>query len=310
MSAIGVDIGGTKSFAVRVGGTEILEQSRVEHGAGIETLEAIAAAVERVDDGSTSAIGVGIAGLVSLRERRLVWGPHVRGSELPLGTALEERFGVPVIVDNDANAALHAELAIGAASGYRDVLLVTLGTGIGGAIAIDGTIYRGSGFAGEWGHMKVTPDGILCDCGKRGCWETLASGPALERLAREVITANPNSSLGLAIGDQSVTGHAVVAAADGGDETARALVAEVGRAFGQGLADLAAIFDPQLIVVGGGLGSVGESIVGPARRTLIDSFHGGSHRVPPTVTVAQLGPAAGAVGAALLAAGGGSHGSK
>jgi glucokinase len=195
-------------------------------------------------------------------------------------------------------------MELGVAQGYANVLLVTLGTGIGGAIAVGGQLYRGGSFAGEWGHMRVESGGLLCDCGKRGCWETLASGPALERLAREVAAANPTSSLVRAIGDEPLSGPAVMRAADSGDETARALVTEVGRAFGQGLADLACIFDPELIVVGGGLGSVGESILGPARRVLADSLHGGNHRIAPTVQVAGLGANAGAVGAALLAAGG------
>lgn len=307
MSAIGIDIGGTKSYAVRWGASGIEQESRVEHGPALDTTDAIVEAIARVADGTETAIGVGVAGLVDARDRRFVWGPHVRGAGLAIGDLVEERFNVAAFVDNDANTALHGELRMGVAEGYNNVLLVTLGTGIGGAIAIGGQIYRGGGFAGEWGHMKVMNDGLLCDCGKRGCWETVASGPALERLAREVVSANPNSSLAVALEGEPPTGASVAAAADRGEQTARALVAEVGRSFGLGLADLAAIFDPELIVVGGGLGSVGESILGPARRTLVDSLHGGSHRVAPTVHVAQLGQAAGAVGAAILAAEGGTH---
>jgi glucokinase len=123
----------------------------------------------------------------------------------------------------------------------------------------------------------------------------------LARLGREVVTRNPDSSLARILEPDSISGESIVAAADAGDETARALVTEVGRSFGQGLADLVAIFDPELIVVGGGLGSVGESIVGPARRVLSDSLHGGRLRVPPAIQVATLGSSAGAVGAALMA---------
>lgn len=304
MSVVGVDIGGSKAFAVRLDGTVIGCDHQAAIDRDVDTIEAIAEAIDAVSDGNETAVGVGIAGLVSVPDRALVWGPHVRGTDLPIGDALEDRYGVPVVVDNDANAALVAELDRGVAVGYRDVILVTLGTGIGGAIAIDGAVHRGGSFAGEWGHIRVERDGRLCDCGKRGCWETVASGPALERLAREVIEGNPQSSLARVIGDVPVTGPLVVEAADAGDETARALVTEVGRAFGQGLADLAAIFDPEIIVVGGGLGSVGESVLGPARRVLADALHGGNHRLAPTVQVAGLGAAAGAVGAALLAAGG------
>jgi glucokinase len=304
MSVIGVDLGGTKSLAVRVAEGAVVQRSLVTIDRGDSTTDAILSAIERVADGSETAIGVGIAGLVSVPDRTFVWGPHVSGRDLHIGDAVEQAFGVPVVVDNDANMALYGELELGVARGYRNVVLVTLGTGIGGAIAIDGQLYRGGSFAGEFGHMRVDLGGHLCDCGKRGCWETLASGPALERLAREVIAANPAGSLAHSIGEGPVSGPDVIAAADTGDETARALVTEVGRAFGEGLADLAAIFDPELIVVGGGLGSVGESIVGPARRVLADSLHGGNHRIAPTVQVAGLGPDAGAVGAAVLAAGG------
>ncbi len=303
MSTIGIDLGGTKAFSVRIDGGEIVEERRVEVDRSVGTLDAIEAAAKAMANGTETAIGVGVAGLVRSGEGILVWGPHLTGSNVPIGARIEERFGVPVSVDNDANTALYGELRWGVARGYRDVLLVTLGTGIGGAIAIDGEIYRGSGFAGEWGHMRFGRDGLLCDCGRRGCWETRASGPALARLAKEVTTGNPDSALARVLDGKPITGEAVVAAADAGDETARALVTEVGRALGQGLADLTAVFDPELIVVGGGLGSIGESIIGPARRVLADSLHGGNLRVPPTVQVAMLGSKAGAVGAALMAEG-------
>ena len=301
MSTIGIDLGGTKALAVRVDDGEVVESRRVDVERSVGTLDAIATSIEAIADGSETSIGVGVAGLVRPSDGVLVWGPHLPGSNVAISSQIQERFNLPVTVDNDANTALFGELNMGVARGYRDVVLVTLGTGIGGAIAIGGAIYRGSGFAGEWGHVRVEGNGLLCDCGRRGCWETRASGPALSRLAKEVTTGNPDSTLARILNGSPITGESVVAAADGGDETARALVTEVGRSLGQGLADLTAIFDPELIVVGGGLGSVGESIVGPARRVLADSLHGGNLRVPPTVQVAMLGPSAGAVGAALLA---------
>ncbi|MCB1246844.1 MAG: ROK family protein, partial [Acidimicrobiia bacterium] len=265
------------------------------------TIDALGRAVDKVMDGSVEAIGVGVAGLVRRNDGVFVWGPHVSGTNVPVRRELQTRYDVPVVVDNDANTAAIAEFRMGAGGGYQNGLLVTLGTGIGGAIVVGGDVFRGGGFAGEWGHVRVVDGGVLCDCGKRGCWETRASGPALTRLAREVVAANPDGSLARALGDTSVSGESVIALADAGEETARALVTEVGRAFGQGIADLIAVFDPEVVVVGGGLGSVGESIVGPARRVVADSIHGGSLRVPPTIQVAALGEEAGAVGAALLA---------
>jgi len=303
METIGIDLGGSKVYAVRLVDGEVVDAQRTVVARSVATMDAIASAVTGIAKGDESAIGIGLAGLVRSNDGILVWGPHLSGTHLGVGPDISQRFEVPVVIDNDANAALLAEMRLGVAIGYRNVLLVTLGTGIGGAIAIEGEIYRGGGFAGEWGHVRVEDGGLLCDCGKRGCWETRASGPALARLAREVIDANPDSSLARALDGVAVTGEAVVGVTDGGDETARALVTEVGRSLGQGLADLSAIFDPELIVVGGGLGSIGESIVGPARRVLADSLHGGNLRVPPTIQVAMLGQAAGAVGAAMLAEG-------
>lgn len=303
MATIGIDLGGSKVYAVRLVDGEVVASERTVVGRSVSTVDAVVAAIEDIAQGDESSVGIGLAGLVQPNNGVLVWGPHLSGTHLGIASQVFDRLGLPVIVDNDANMALLAEMRLGVASGYRNVLLVTLGTGIGGAIGIDGAVYRGGGFAGEFGHVRVENGGLLCDCGKRGCWETRASGPALARLAREVIDANPDSSLARALDGISVTGEAVVGAADGGDETARALVTEVGRSLGQGLADLSAIFDPDLIVVGGGLGSVGESIVGPARRVLADSLHGGNLRVPPTVQVAMLGQTAGAVGAALMAEG-------
>jgi glucokinase len=303
MATIGIDIGGSKVYAVRLVDGEVVDSARTVVERSVTIIDAIVSAIDGIERGDESGIGIGLAALVRPNDGVLVWGPHVSGTHLGIGEAVTERFGLPVFVDNDANTALIAEMRLGVAIGYRNVLLVTLGTGIGGAIGIDGAVYRGGGFAGEFGHVRVEDGGLLCDCGKRGCWETRASGPALVRLAREVVDANPDSSLARALDGLEVTGEAVVSAADGGDETARALVTEVGRFLGQGLADLAAIFDPDLIVVGGGLGSIGESIIGPARRVLADSLHGGNLRVPPTVQVAMLGQAAGAVGAALMAEG-------
>lgn len=301
MAVIGVDIGGTKALAVQLAADDSRRNERFLLDRSMTLVDAISVAIDKVADDAIDGIGVGIAGLVRKKDGVMIWGPHVSGTDVQVKSELERRYGAPVVVDNDANTAALAEFRIGAGAGYSNGLLVTLGTGIGGAIVVDGSIYRGGSFAGEWGHVRIETGGLLCDCGKRGCWETKASGPALMRLAREVVAANPDGSLARALGDTPISGESVVSIADAGEETARALVAEVGRAFGQGLADLIAIFDPEVVVVGGGLGSVGESIVGPARRVVTDSIHGGKLRVPPTIQVAALGQASGAVGAAILA---------
>lgn len=300
MATIGIDIGGSKLLTVRVdaGRTTYAERTALPEGSS-DLPAAVADAARAAWSDEVTGVGIGVAGLVRWPEGTFVWGPHVAGIEVALRSDAEAALGVPVVVDNDANTAAYAEMRSGSGAGYRNVLLVTLGTGIGGAIVIDGSVYRGESFAGEWGHMVVHADGLLCDCGKNGCWETVASGPALVRLAREAIALNPDSSFARRVGDRP-TGEDITAAADAGDELARGLVAQVGAQFGRGLASLIAIFDPEAIIVGGGLGSIGESIIGPARRVVTDAIHGGSYRLVPPILVAGLGPRAGAIGAAMM----------
>lgn len=300
-ATIGIDMGGTKLLVVRVEDEEVVARELFSTP-GEDMIGSAIEAIRELWSDDIAAIGAGIAGLVRLTDGTFVWGPHVPGSRVPVRQLLEAEFGVPALVDNDANAAAWAELRMGAARERRDVLLVTLGTGIGGAIIANGEIYRGSSFAGEWGHMLYQANGLQCECGKRGCWETVASGPALARLGREFIALTPDGHLARILQREDFTAETITAAADAGDETARGLVGQVGAALGQGLCSLIAIFDPELIVVGGGLGSVGESLLGPARRVAADALHGGSHRPLPPIVVAELGPEAGAIGAALLAA--------
>jgi glucokinase len=258
-------------------------------------------AVRHVWDDDVVAIGAGIAGLVRWPQGTLAWGPHVSGTDINLRSQLTEEFGVPAVVDNDANASLYGEYRYGAGAGYSEVLLVTLGTGIGGAIMLDGEIQRGTSFAGEWGHVRYEAEGLQCACGKLGCWETRASGPALLRIGTEFVADNPQGTLAETLGDSTLTAEIITRAADAGDESARGLVAQVGAHLGHGLSNLIAIFDPEIVVIGGGLGSVGEALLGPARRVTTDSLHGASYRMVPSIVVVSLGSAAGAVGAGVMA---------
>jgi glucokinase len=301
MSTIGLDIGGTKILAVRVEDEAVVESHRADSGMEPSLTKKATDAARAVWSEDVGAVGVGIAGLVRWPAGVFAWGPHVGGAEVAVRDEMEAELDVPVVVDNDANLAALAELRFGAARGYGNALVVTLGTGIGGALIIDGRVFRGESFAGEWGHMQYDPGGVLCDCGKRGCWETVASGPALVRLGREVVDLNPDSSFAAKVAGAPLTGEVITAAADAGDEIARGLVARVGAELGRGLSSLIAALDPEVVIVGGGLGSVGESIVGPARRVAADALHGGSHRLLPPILVATLGPTASAVGAAALA---------
>ena len=301
MVTIGVDIGGTKAAAVRLEDGEVADRVTTTVYEG-DLVASIVETVQGLWTDEVKAVGVGLAGLVRWPEGVFAWGPHLDWTEVPLRDDLEAALGVSVTVDNDANMSAFGELHSGAGVGFSDFLMVTLGTGIGGGIVAGGSIYRGGSFAGEFGHMTVDTRGLLCDCGKRGCWETVASGPALVRLAREVMALNPNGSLASRIGDRAFTGDEITGAADAGDEVARGLVAQVGAEFGRGLGSLISIFDPELILVGGGLGSIGESLLGPARRVASDGLHGGSYRLLPPILVAGLGPSAGAIGAAAMAA--------
>lgn len=301
-TTIGIDLGGTKLLAIRVEDGEIVEERQSSNPVVAEALSgAVIGAIREVMTPEVRAVGVGVAGLVQWPEGIFVWGPHVAGTSVPLRDDIQTALGLPAVVDNDANMAALAEWTAGAGQGYDDLLLVTLGSGIGGAIMIDGRLHRGRSFAGEFGHMMFEHNGYRCACGKRGCWETVASGPALVRLTREFIFQNPDGALAHRLGDRPFTGEDVTRAADEGDETARGLVAQVGADLGRGLCNLIAILDPDIVVVGGGLGSVGEALLGTARRVAADALHGGSHRRLPPIVVAELGPAAGAYGAALMA---------
>ncbi len=298
---VGIDIGGTKVAGVRIARDgKVLERSRSFTPAEPEKfLEAAHEAADALRTEGVAAVGLGLAGLVRWPEGVFAWGPHVAGTGVPARDEMSELVGLPVVVDNDANLTAYAEAVAGAGQGYDHIVLVTLGTGIGGGIVINGEIYRGASFAGEFGHMTMRAEGPSCACGRQGCWETLASGPALARFAKEAVAVDPNSLFARRYPDPS--SEDVIAAVRAGDATAFALVERVGRWFGLGLSTLITALDPDIVIVGGGLGSVGESLIDPARRAVQATLHGAPHRQPPPIVGAALGPDAGAIGAALLA---------
>lgn len=298
---IGVDVGGTKTAAVRIDADgEVLERSQVPTPRGPEEfVDTAAEAIERLRTDAVVAAGVGLAGLVRWPEGIFAWGPHVPGTNVKARDLLSTRLGIPVVVDNDANLTAYAEATAGAGRGHEHIMLLTLGTGIGAAIVTGGAIYRGASFAGEFGHLTMVEGGPLCACGRRGCWETLASGPALARLAREAVALEPHSAFARRYPEP--TSENVIEAVRDNDATAYALVSQVGRSFGLGIVNLVTAFDPDVVIVGGGLGSVGESLIEPARQTLRENLHGAPHRVAPPLVIAELGRDAGAMGGALLA---------
>jgi glucokinase len=252
-----------------------------------------------------AAVGIGAAGWIASDRATVLFSPHLAWRDEPLRDALAERVGLPLAVENDANAAAWAEYRFGAAQGHRVVLCVTLGTGIGGGIVIDGAVYRGAyGLAGEYGHMTVVPDGRRCACGNRGCWEMYASGRALARDARELADESPVAAARMieAAGSiDALTGPIVTAAALAGDSAAISLCTTMGRWLGRGLANLAAAFDPSIFVIGGGVSAAGELMVRPAEVEFAHTLTGRGYRPQAEVALAALGAEAGLVGAADLA---------
>ncbi len=268
----------------------------------------------RLEQDAAPPVGIGIAGLVDAAGV-LRFSPNLATvSGADMGALVASRLaggqldGVPVDAHNDATCAALAELRLGAARGMREGLVLTLGTGIGGAQIADDRVRLGAhGFGGEFGHMVVDPHGPPCPCGKRGCWERFASGGGLARLAREAALAGTlDEVVRLAGGDaEHVTAEHVTTAAAAGDPGAQRVMDEHGWWVGLGLADLVAAFDPEWIVLGGGLGHVGEVLLAPSRRALGALVEGGCARDVVPVLEAGLGEQAGAVGAALAAATGG-----
>ena len=308
--AIGVDVGGTKVAAgvVDEQGRILAKLKRSTPAASPPlTEQAIADVVTELLDGhEVSAIGLGAAGFVDSARATMLFAPNLAWRDEPLKQRVEERLGRAVVVENDANASAWAEARFGAARGYRDVMLVAVGTGIGAAIIIGGELYRGRwGIAGEPGHVRVVPDGRLCGCGNRGCWEQYASGNALVAEAREFARRTPKGAMRLLqLGGglpEGISGPEITQAATEGDPAALRCFQTVGGWLGQGLADLAAILDPACFVIGGGVSEAGELLLEPARTAFERALTGRGHRPFAEITVAQLGENAGIVGAADLA---------
>lgn len=308
---IGVDIGGTKVLAgvVDGAGRVISIGRRTTPGRRVLARQVEDALVETVLEAagqrSFASVGVAAAGFVDAAGERVMFAPHLPWQGEALRGQLQQRLGCPVILDNDANCAARAEGHHGAAQGASSALMITMGTGIGGAILLDGRVLRGwNGMAGEFGHMQVVTDGHACECGRSGCWEQYSSGNALVRNARLLMAEQPSVLDEMADGiPERVTGSMVTAAAESGDLVARRAFATVGEWLGIGTANLVAALDPELVVVGGGVSAAGERLLEPARAALRRSLVGSAHRAVPDLVAARLGPEAGMVGAALAARG-------
>lgn len=268
-------------------------------------VDEVLASAERLCAGPPGALGVGVPGLVDVGGV-VRFAPNLKGvADTELGAILRRALpGVSLWIGNDANAACWGEHQRGAGVGYEDMLMVTLGTGVGGGLVSRGRLWEGSNrFAGEFGHMVVEANGRLCPCGKRGCWERYASGDGLGFLGRQMAMAGDAPAvLGRAGGvGEAVRGEDVSAAAADGDGVATEIMSRFGWWVALGLANLVNALDPQVIVVGGGLVDAGDLLLEPVRRSFAELVEAVDVRPVVPIVAATLGPSAGAVGAALLA---------
>jgi glucokinase len=308
---VGIDIGGTKVLGAVVDQTgAVIRRARRDTPVegGVALTQAIAdVALELMNEEEIESIGVSVAGFISADCKTILATPNIKDwNGVNLDYELTSRIGLPVVIENDANSAAWGEFKFGAGRGKDNILMLTVGTGIGGGIVLDGDLYRGSfGIAAEIGHLRIVPGGLRCGCGAHGCFEQYGSGTALLRHAREAIAANPDRARNiLDRGDGSiegVKGSAITEAARDGDELALSVFETTGNYIGAGIASLAVILDPEAVVIGGGVIDAGEILLNPIR-TSMDQYMPFAGKHPhPQIIGAQLGNEAGLVGVADLA---------
>jgi glucokinase len=308
---IGIDVGGTKILGGLVDGdgtvvTCVRRSTPLEGGSAL-TRAIIDLARDLAIEQPVKAVGVSAAGFFSADRTVVLASPNIPGWQgLALRDEISEGVGVPVITENDANCAAWGEALFGAGMGVRDLLVLTVGTGVGGGAIVGGELVRGGfGLAAEFGHIRAVPDGLLCGCGQRGCLEQYGSGSALVRFARTEAERRPEAAAALlAYGDgtaRGISGLHVTAAAAAGDAFAISAFAEIGNWLGAGLASLASVLDPALVVIGGGVAEAGSLLMDPIRSSFARHLPYSEQRSHPEVVPARLGVDAGMIGAAALA---------
>jgi glucokinase len=307
-TVIGVDIGGTKTKAgiVDESGAQLAEvEIPTDPTAGTKSILTVIEDLSRRGeqmDIDIEAVGIGAAGFVSSATGSVTFAPNLVYDDPHIAHAVHARTGLPVVVDNDANAAVWGERTFGTARGADDIVLLTLGTGVGSGIISNGRLIRGATGAGaEFGHTIVDPEGPQCNCGLRGCVEQFASGQAIARMGREAVGADPDSTI-LAFADsiESITAQDVAKAARQLDESARDVMRRAGLMLGIAMSNLANLFDPEVIVLGGSVVRAGEPFLGPARDQLAE-MTAAQRRRPMRLDVSSLGGEAAILGAAALA---------
>jgi len=309
---IGVDIGGTKIAAGVVTETgEVLASDRTSSPATdpaeiVRTIgELVRELRSRVPGREIEAVGASAAGFVDKSRSVLVFAPNLAWRDEPLKEHLQKELGLPVVVENDANAAAWGEFRFGAGEDVDSLLMLTIGTGVGGGIVLDGELVRGGfGMGAEVGHLAMVPDGVRCGCGNLGCLESYASGSALVRVTRELALARPDESQALverAGGDPArIDGRMVTELAQQGDAFSVGRLAELGHWIGRGIASLTAVLDPEVVVVGGGVAEAGDLLLDPVRDSFARHVTARGHRPMLQVRGAALSQA-GLVGVADLA---------
>jgi len=308
---IGIDVGGTKVLGGVVDEAgKVLTTARKDtprQGGSALTQTIADVAKELLEQHSVASVGVSAAGFVSSDRKTMLATPNIADwNGVDLDNQLTTLIGLPVVIENDANAAAWGEAKFGAGKNQDHMMMLTVGTGIGGGIVVNGGLYRGAfGIAAEFGHMRVVPEGHICGCGARGCFEQYASGNALLRHAREAINASPEVARNLlSRGDGTVaglTGQAITEAARDGDPVALAAFNTTGQWLGAGIASLAVLLDPACVVIGGGVIDAGEILLKPTRESLERNMPFAGKHPYPQIIAAQLGNEAGLVGVADLA---------
>jgi glucokinase len=304
---IGVDLGGTKMAVGVVDSEQHVHYEGNEPSLGLsedQLIEDLGRELGEARDARMDvlAAGLGIPATIDHDRGVAIQAVNLEISDVPLRDLMRDQLGLPVYIDNDANVAALAEFLFGAGRGARNVVMLTIGTGIGGGLILGGEIYRGSiGSGAELGHIVIVEDGLPCqgNCPNHGCVETYASGTAIAREGKAVAEREPDSALGKALAEGPIVGKTVTQLAMKGDPLASEVVAEAGRHLGVALASLANIFDPDVFVIGGGVSAVGELLLEPARQELRSRALPPMNKAP--VKLAELGPEAGMIGAAAMA---------
>ena len=310
VNAIGIDIGGTKVLGGVVTGTgEILATARRDtpREGGRALTEAIAnVATELAQQYPVDSIGVSAAGFISSDRQTMLATPNISNwNGVNLVAELTEILDKKIVLENDANAAAWGEFKFGAGRGRSDLMMLTLGTGVGGGLILGGSVFRGAfGIGAELGHIRIVPEGHLCGCGIRGCLEQYASGSALMRHAREAIDASPLLARNLLDrGDgtiEGLRGNHITEAARDGDPVAIAAFNTMATYLGAGIASLCAVIDPSCVVLGGGVIDAGELFLGPTRDAALRLIPFSGKHPYPDIVAAELGNHAGLVGVADL----------